>query len=91
MTKGELTKMMAEKANTTQTQAAQTLEALIEIVSDTLKRGESVKITGFGTFERRVRAARRGVNPQTGESIQIAETVAPAFRAGSVFKAAVNG
>ena len=65
--------------------------ALIEVISDTLKKGDSLSFPGFGTFEVRERPARTGRNPRTGEELQIAASKIPAFKAGATLKAAVNG
>lgn len=65
------------------------LDAFTQTVTDTLKRGEDVTLTGFGKFEPRERAARTGLNPQTGETIAIQATTVPAFRAGQSLKDAV--
>ncbi len=63
-----------------------TINALIEVVQDTLKSGDKVTLTGFGTFEVRDRAARKGRNPKTGEVLDIPASKAPAFKAGKAFK-----
>ena len=65
-------------------------KAFIETVIDALKEGEKVQLVGFGTFDIGERAAREGRNPQTGESIQIAASKSPRFKAGKAFKDAVN-
>jgi DNA-binding protein HU-beta len=66
------------------------LGKLTAIVGDTIKQGEKVSITGFGTFDLGKRAARRGVNPQTGAEIQIPEMPMPRFRAGKRLKEVVR-
>lgn len=65
-------------------------KAFIETVTEALKEGEKVQLVGFGTFDIGERAAREGRNPQTGESIQIAASKSPRFKAGKAFKDAVN-
>ena len=65
-------------------------KAFIETVIDALKDGEKVQLVGFGTFDIGERAAREGRNPQTGESIQIAASKSPRFKAGKAFKDAIN-
>lgn len=65
-------------------------KAFIETVIEALKDGEKVQLVGFGTFDIGERAAREGRNPQTGESIQIAASKSPRFKAGKAFKDAVN-
>lgn len=71
-------------------QANDTVEALFDIIVKTLGRGEEVAIAGFGTFRVSKRAARMGVNPRTGEKIQIAASIKPKFRAGKLLKEAVK-
>ena len=65
-------------------------KAFIETVIEALKEGEKIQLVGFGTFDVGERAAREGRNPQTGESIQIAASKSPRFKAGKAFKDAVN-
>jgi DNA-binding protein HU-beta len=67
------------------------VNALTEVVKETLQRGGDVAITGFGKFSVAERGARQGVNPQTGERIQIAASKAPKFSAGADFKKALKG
>ncbi len=71
-------------------QGAAVVEAVFDIITKTLSKGEEVAITGFGTFKIAKRAARMGVNPKTGEKIQIAASIKPKFRAGKVLKEAVK-
>jgi len=71
-------------------QAAAAVDAVFDTIVKTLSTGEEVAITGFGTFRASKRAARMGVNPRTGERIQIAASVKPKFRAGKVLKEAVK-
>jgi DNA-binding protein HU-beta len=88
--KSEMTDAIAEGADISKAAAGRALDAVIEAVTDTLKKGESVSLIGFGTFEVRDRAARTGRNPQTGETIQIKAAKIPAFKAGKALKDAVN-
>ena len=74
----------------TKKQSQQAVEALFDTIVNTLKRGEEVAVTGFGTFKVVKRAARMGVNPKTGEKIQIAASIKPKFRAGKLLKEAVK-
>ena len=74
----------------TKKQAQQVVEALFDTIVKTLARGEEVAITGFGVFRVVKRAARMGINPKTGEKIQIAASIKPKFRAGKVLKEAVK-
>jgi len=90
MNKGQFIDAIAAKANITNRQAHVALEAAIEVITESLKAGDKITITGFGTFETRDRAAKTGRNPQTGESINIAAKTVPAFKAGSVLKEAVK-
>lgn len=74
----------------TKKQAQQAVEAIFDTIVKTLAKGEEVAITGFGAFRVAKRAARMGVNPKTGEKIQIAASIKPKFRAGKVLKEAVK-
>jgi nucleoid DNA-binding protein len=74
----------------TKKDAAAAVEAVLEAVTDALKRGDSVLLTGFGKFEVRTRAARTGINPKTLEKIQLPATKVPAFKAGKALKTAVR-
>jgi len=74
----------------TKKQAQQAVEAVFETVTKSLSHGEEVAISGFGTFRVAKRAARMGVNPRTGEKIQIKASVAPKFKAGKLLKESVN-
>ena len=90
MTKIELVAAMAEKAGLTKKDAEAALKAFTDVVTDELKKGEKVALVGFGTFEVSERAAREGRNPQTGDTIQIAASKAPKFKAGKALKDAIN-
>lgn len=91
MNKTELTKVVAEKAELTQKDAAAAAtQALLDTITNALANGEKVQILGFGTFEVRERSARKGRNPQTGEEMQIAASKVPAFKAGKELKEAVK-
>ena len=74
----------------TKKQAQLVTEAVFDTIVKTLARGEEVAISGFGIFRVAKRAARMGVNPRTGERIQIAATTTPKFKAGKAFKDAVK-
>lgn len=92
MTKRELAEAIAAAhPELTQTSAAAVVETVIETVTSKVAAGEDVSLAGFGTFERRERSARTGRNPQTGESIEIAASKAPAFKPAAAFKRAVAG
>ena len=86
MNKTELVDAVAKSAGVTKQDAEKCLAALSGVVVDTLGKGEKVQWVGFGTFELRHRAARQGVNPATGEKINIAASDAPAFKPGKAFK-----
>jgi DNA-binding protein HU-beta len=90
MNKTELVKAVAEQAELTQKDAAKAVDALIETISETLAQEGKIQLIGFGTFEVRERAARKGRNPQTGEEIEIAASKVPAFKPGKELKEAVK-
>ncbi|BCA86692.1 transcriptional regulator [Enterococcus saigonensis] len=90
MNKADLISAVAEKSGVTKKDATAVLAAIIDTVESTLKSEESVQIMGFGTFETRKRAARKGRNPQTGEEIEIPASVTPAFKPGKQLKDAVK-
>jgi DNA-binding protein HU-beta len=91
MNRKELVDELATRTDCSKTEAERGLSAMLEIISDTLEKGESLTLVGFGTFEVRGRAARTGRNPQTGEELKIKAAKVPAFKAGATLKAAVNG
>lgn len=86
MTKNELIEKVAKKSSLTKRAASDAVNATFNLIRDSLNRGEKVVITGFGTFLIRSRAARRGRNPQTGETIQIPRKKLPSFSAGKTIK-----
>lgn len=90
MNKTELTKVVADKAELTQKDAATATQAVLDAITTALANEEKVQILGFGTFEVRERSARTGRNPQTGEEMQIAASKSPAFKAGKELKEAVK-
>jgi len=91
MNRKELIEALAAKTESTKADAERNVGAMIDIISDTLKKGDSLSLVGFGTFEVRKRAARTGRNPKTGEALKIKAAKVPAFKAGATLKAAVNG
>jgi len=91
MTKAEFIDEVARKTGHSKKDAGDAVEAVLSTISDTLKRGGDVTFTGFGKFTVQARAARTGVNPRTGEKVQIAATKVPKFSAGSQLKASVKG
>lgn len=90
MNKTDLINAVAEKTELSKKDATKAVEAVFETVMDSLSRGEKVQLIGFGNFEVRQRAARKGRNPQTGEEIQIPASKVPAFRAGKALRDAVK-
>ncbi|MEE2735687.1 MAG: HU family DNA-binding protein [Pseudomonadota bacterium] len=90
MNKQELIDNIAASADITKAAAARALDSVIDSVTNSLKKDDSVVLVGFGTFSVRSRAARTGRNPQTGQEIQIAAAKVPAFKAGKALKDAVN-
>ena len=88
--KAELVDRVAKKTQLTKKDVSTTVEALFETIQEALKAGEKVQVIGFGTFEVRERAARKGRNPQTGKEIKIKASKVPAFKAGKALKDAVK-
>ena len=91
MTKAELVSAVAAKAELSKKDTEKAIAAVISTISETLAKGESIQLVGFGTFEVRERAARTGINPRTKKKIQIKATKVPAFKAGRGLKDAVTG
>ena len=89
MKKAELAAIVAEKAGLTKKDADAAISAVVEAVTEALAKGDKVQLVGFGTFEVRERGARQGKNPRTGETIEIAASKQPAFKAGKALKDAV--
>jgi DNA-binding protein HU-beta len=89
--KSELIEHVADRANLTKAEAGRALEAVLNTVEGTLRRGSEVHVSGFGKFHVTRRGARQGVNPRTGEPIQIAASRVPKFTAGAGLKKAVRG
>ena len=90
MNKVELVAKVAENVGFTKKDVTAVVEALVDAVVETVAAGEDVKLAGFGTFGVTERAAREGRNPLTGETIQIAASKSPKFKAAKAFKDAVN-
>lgn len=86
MTKADLISSVADMAGMTKVDAAKAVDAVADVVTKALKKGEKVTWTGFGTFEVRSRKARTGRNPQTGAPLHIPATKTPAFKAGKSLK-----
>ena len=90
MNKKELVAAVAAKAELSKKDAEKAVEALVKVVTDELKKGEKVQLVGFGTFDVAEKPEREGRNPRTGETIKIAATKNPKFKAGKALKDAVN-
>ena len=90
MTKSEFVDRVAAEAELAKGDATKAVDAFIDVVTETLSRGGEVSFTGFGKFTVADRGARQGVNPQTGERIEIAASRVPRFSAGSALKSAVK-
>ena len=90
MNKTELIAAVAEKSGLSKKDAEKAVSATIGTIIGAVKAGDKVQLVGFGTFEQRQRNARTGINPRTGENIEIAASKVPAFKAGAAFKNAVN-
>ena len=88
--KQELVKLLSEKTKKSQKDSAEFLDALIDIISDSLSQAKEVNILGFGKFYVSQRAARQGINPQTKEKLKIAGYKLPMFRAGMTLKGKVG-
>ena len=91
MTKSELVDQVADRTSLTKQDSLRAIDAVIATVEDALRRGSDVTVAGFGKFHVSDRGARLGVNPRTGERIQIAASRVPRFTAGSGLKSAVKG
>lgn len=91
MNKTDLVNAIASKSGLNKKNSEAALNAFIGVVEDSLKAGEKVVLVGFGTFEVRTRAARKGRNPQTKQEITIPSSKSPVFKAGKGLKDTVNG
>jgi len=90
MNKNDLIEAVAERTGLAKSDAARAVEALLGTITEALQRGETVAVSGFGSFVTKVRAARTGRNPRTGEPVAIPASRAPAFKAGKALKDALN-
>jgi DNA-binding protein HU-beta len=90
MTKKELVDAIAKESNLSKIDSEKALNSFVNAVTAALKKGDEVKLIGFGNFSVMERAARNGRNPQTGKAIQIKASKAPKFKAGKALKDAVN-
>ncbi len=91
MTKSELIDQVSDRSGLTKQEASRAIDAVLLTVEDALRRGSEVAVAGFGKFHVSERGARRGVNPRTGEPIEIPASRVPRFTAGSGLKSAVKG
>lgn len=90
MNKSELIEAIAASADIPKAAAGRALDAMVDSITDALKKGDQVALVGFGTFAVKERAARTGRNPRTGDPIEIAAAKIPSFKAGKALKDAVN-
>lgn len=90
MNKTDLVNLVAEKAEISKKDATKAVDALFDGIVEALAAGDKVQLIGFGNFETRERAARKGRNPQTGEEIEIAASKVPAFKPGKQFKDSIK-
>jgi DNA-binding protein HU-beta len=90
MNKSELINSVSEKSGLTKADTERAFKAFVETITDAMSKGDSISLIGFGTFLVRDRKARTGRNPRTGETIKIAASKIPAFKAGKALKDAVN-
>jgi DNA-binding protein HU-beta len=90
MTKADFIDLVARKADLSKRDATRAVDAFLEAVTETLQNGDAVSFTGFGKFSPQQRAARQGVNPRTGERVQIPAATVPKFSAGSQLKQALR-
>ena len=90
MNKTELIDAVADEAEVSKAEAGRAVDAVISSITKALKKGDSVTLVGFGTFQVRERAERTGRNPKTGDTIKIKASKNPAFKAGKALKDAVN-
>jgi len=91
MTKAELVEKVYEKAGGAKKDSADLVELVFDIMKSTLESGETLKISGFGSFIVKNKADRKGRNPQTGEQITISARSILTFKPGTVLKSAING
>jgi nucleoid DNA-binding protein len=90
MKKADFIKLIAEKVDISQATASACVDGTLAAITQCLKDGESITFVGFGTFSVKHRAARKGRNPRTGETIEIKAANVPAFKAGKALKEALN-
>jgi DNA-binding protein HU-beta len=89
--KSEFVDQVASESGLQKSDASKAVDAVLDVIEETLKRGGEVNFTGFGKFSVAERGARQGVNPQTGQRIEISATRVPRFSAGSALKKSIKG
>ena len=90
MNKSQIIELISRKANVSKKTATQAMDVFVNAVKSNLAAGKSVTVTGFGTFSVSSRAARNGVNPQTGKPIRIPPSKAPRFKAGKALRSLIH-
>ena len=90
MNKNDLVQQLSDRSGLMKTDAAKAVDGVFDIITDTLKKGDEVRLTGFGVFVVALRAGGKGRNPQTGEEITIKPSKQPRFRAGKQLKDSLN-
>ena len=90
MNKSDLIAAVAAKTGESKKNAEASVNAVVDVITESLKKGDQVQLVGFGSFEIRERAARKGRNPQTMEEIRIPASKAPVFKAGKALKDLIN-
>ena len=90
MNKNELIRAIANNARIKLKDASDALDCVIDTITEALNKGEKIQISGFGTFELKVKPAREGINPKTQEKIQVEETRTPTFKFGKAYKDSFN-
>ena len=90
MNKSDLIRAIADKAGITMKDAEKTFSATIDVITETLKAGEKVQISGFGSFELKEKAEREGINPSNGQKVHIAASKSPTVKFGKAYKELFN-
>ncbi|MFM6929578.1 MAG: HU family DNA-binding protein [Bdellovibrio sp.] len=90
MNKAQLIELVSERTKSTKTQSELILDATLKVIQETLKKGDDVKLVGFGTFSKATRKPRQGRNPKTGESVKIPSAHIPRFKPGKDLKDSLN-
>lgn len=90
MNKAQLVELVATKTKTTKAQSEMILDATLEVIQEALKKGDEVKLVGFGSFSKSTRKSRQGRNPKTGEAVKIPSTYVAKFKPGKDLKEGLN-